>query len=231
MDRPFQLSVPGSSLSIDEKEHVRSLFWTCYVLDKEISLRTGNPPLLVDKYCDLTSPPSNFEHDTAVANPREFTEEKRHLSIQYILHSLGNIQLSKLKEHVFELLFSARALNESDSQTLVNIRQLDDEVERWRLSIPLHLRPVLSEPQNDNGGADDQRTALNLLRVLLQLEYNRLVTIIHTTVRKCTTDASDGVRDLHDVAHSSFDLSLVASRSTLRCLRDLANASEDQAFQ
>ena len=57
------------------------------------------------------------------------------------------------------------------------------------------------------------------------------MTVIHTTVRKCTAEASDGIQDLHDVVHSSFDISLMASRSTFWCLRFLIDTIAEQAFR
>ena len=45
-------------LTLEEHEdrHLRHLFWLCYVLDKDISLRTGRPPVIADQFCDLTLP-------------------------------------------------------------------------------------------------------------------------------------------------------------------------------
>ncbi|KAH7146092.1 hypothetical protein EDB81DRAFT_933890, partial [Dactylonectria macrodidyma] len=39
-----------------EERQLRMLFWLCYIFDKDIALRTGQPPLLSDDYCDLTLP-------------------------------------------------------------------------------------------------------------------------------------------------------------------------------
>ncbi|KAF7592253.1 hypothetical protein BBP40_000455 [Aspergillus hancockii] len=37
--------------------HLRCLFWTAYYLDKELSIRTGQPAAIHDDKCDLTLPP------------------------------------------------------------------------------------------------------------------------------------------------------------------------------
>ncbi|KAJ5232839.1 hypothetical protein N7468_005795, partial [Penicillium chermesinum] len=209
--RPQQLAPD----SIQERLQIRNLFWVCYALDKEISLRTGSPPLLVDVYCDLSPPRAT--NDTTSEMPGECEGSL----YQFLPRFLGDIHLSKLKERIFKLLFSAQALNEHDGQILTNIRQLDEEAEIWRASIPEPLRPALFVLPDTNSRAANQVSPTMLHRISLQLQHQHLMIIIHTMVRRCTLDASDGIRGLHDVAHSSFDISLEAGRSTLWCLRYL----------
>ncbi|CAG7947779.1 unnamed protein product [Penicillium salamii] len=214
---------PRQDLSIPEREarHIRVLFWVSYMLDKDISLRTGNPPLLTDSYCDLTFPENYLEYDSYLPGRRGSVQSSDQISGHLIPHFPGDLKLSLLKEKVCRHLFSAQALKNDNNQLLLNIRQLDDEIESWRLSIPLHFRPALfvsqSSPLNTMG-----ECSLHFNRLIsLQLEYHHLMTIIHTTVRKCIPGVGDGYRDLHHVVHSSFDLSLEASRSTIWCIKVL----------
>lgn len=207
------------------------LFWLCYMLDKDISLCTGNPPLLTDIYCDLDLPDNYFDHytylpglDTSFAGDNE---EHKYLTP----HLLGDPRLSHLKEKVCRQLLSARASKDNDNQLLLNIRQLDDEIEHWRLSIPANFRPALSVSENTSPNASDEGIPYIIHRMSLQLDYHYLMTVIHTTVRKCTVEASDEIPDLHSVVHSSFDLSLMASRSTLWCLRILVSTVGGDAFR
>lgn len=132
---------------------------------------------------------------------------------------------------MFQLLFSARALKDNDNQLLLNIRQLDDEIERWRLSIPVNFRPALFVSNYNSPNISDEGLPHIIRRIYLQLDYHHLMTVIHTTVRRCTTEACDGTQELHDVVHSSFDLSLVASRSTLWCLRFLIGTIAEEAIR
>ncbi|KAJ4132865.1 hypothetical protein NW754_015678 [Fusarium falciforme] len=48
----------GTDATREEREtrQLRMLFWLCYIFDKDIALRTGQPPLMSDDYCDLTPP-------------------------------------------------------------------------------------------------------------------------------------------------------------------------------
>lgn len=227
VEKPIQ-SQPHIPREDRETSHIRSLFWVCYMLDKDISLRTGTPPILTAIDCDLTCPDSalnRFAHFGPSSAPPETTSP----GIPYFTYLISDPRLSVLKEKVYRQLFSAHALKENDNQLLLHIRHLDEEIESWRLSIAPSLRPALSVPP------DTAQPTLGILdttrRMSLQLEYHYLMTVIHTTVRRCTADAPDGIRDLHDVVHSSFDLSLEASRSTLWCLQSLTELTGAKAIR
>lgn len=215
---------------LGESHHIRVLFWLCYMLDKDISLRTGNPPLLIDDYCDLEplDTPTNYFNYLPSLPKSPSTEESYENIIPFLP---ADPHLSHLKEKVYLQLYSARAIKDNDNQLLLHIRELDDQIECWRSSIPLNFRPALSMSQTTPPDPSEQCIPYIIRCMSLQLDYHHLVTIIHTTVRKCTVDSSDGVRDLHDVVHSSFDLSLEASRSTFWCLRVLIGIIAEDAFR
>ncbi|KAJ5553258.1 hypothetical protein N7494_002636 [Penicillium frequentans] len=225
-----QLGSDGSHLKEGESHHIRVLFWLCYMLDKDISLRTGNPPLLIDDYCDLDPLDTSTDYFNYLPSLSKFpsTEEKYENIIPFLL---ADPHLSRLKEKVYLQLYSARAMKDNDNQLLLHIRELDDQIECWRSSIPINFRPALSVSQTTPPNPSEQCIPYIIRCMSLQLDYHHLVTIIHTTVRKCTVDSSDGVRDLHDVVHSSFDLSLEASRSTFWCLRVLIEIIAEDAFR
>lgn len=214
-----------------ETYHARELFWLSYMLDKDLSLHTGNPPLLIDAFCD-TSPPENYkDHYEYLPGTQEPRQTGNQTFEHCTPHFPGDPHLSHLKEKVYLQLFSAKALKNSNNQLLLHIRQLDDEIERWRLSIPINFRPALFVSQSSSLNTIDETTPHFIRLISLQLEYHHLMTIIHTTVRKCTPDAGDGYQDLHDVVHSSFDLSLEASRSTLWCIRVLCSKDIMESVQ
>ncbi|KAJ5151907.1 hypothetical protein N7492_010202 [Penicillium capsulatum] len=229
VDYPSQPAGLEMSWGNEEARHTRLLFWICYMLDKDISLRTGSPPILTDVYCNLTPP------DPALAHFAPFTyhNPSRHIpprvppSIPYFASSPC---LGPLKEKVYRQLFSAHALKEDDNQLLICIRHLDEEIERWKQTIPFDIRPALSISQTKPRNIPKLLQSKVDERMSIQLEYNHLMILIHTMVRKCTSDAPDGTRDLHDVVHSSFDLSLEAGRSTLWCLRLLVDQIDKNAL-
>jgi hypothetical protein len=214
-----------------ENHQTRTLFWLCYMLDKDISFRTGNPPLLTEGYCDLTATDDFLHYYTYLPALDEFFEVNDKIDLHLTPHLPGDTRLSRLKEKVCRQLFSAQALKYNDNQLLLHIRKLDDEIECWRLSIPNSFRPALFVSENTSPNSPEEGIPHIIRRMSLQLEYHHLMTVIHTTVRKCTPEAADGIEDLHAVVHSSFDLSLVASRSTLSCLRVLVRTIAEQAFR
>lgn len=234
-----------SSLAKREKNHTRTLFWLCYMLDKDISLRTGNPPLLTETYSDLTTPMHFSQYYNHLPTAEKFIEHWAEKNISLAPHFLGESQLSYLKEKVCRRLFSAPALKNNDDQLLLHIRELDDEVESWRLSVPTAFRPALSvsqknlsdlseitDPEESDPEENEPSRCMPYIvrRMSLQLEYHHLMTIIHTAVRKCKPNATNATEDLHDVVHSSFDLALVASKSTLSCLKFLVDTIKEESY-
>ncbi|GLA64838.1 hypothetical protein AtubIFM54640_006571 [Aspergillus tubingensis] len=107
--------------------HVRELFWICYIMDKEFSLRAGHPPCLDESQCDLTLPDI---HHTAP----EF---------------LAGIRLAMLQSEVYHRLYSLKALRQTDAQLLGAIRDLDSALEVWRMSIPTNFRPRLIDRETN----------------------------------------------------------------------------------
>lgn len=219
----FQSKEPPStesSFAERRRYHIKGLFWLCYVLDKDISLRSGRVPLLTEDYCDLTLPGSSGTMSSSAAE--EFT---RHLP--------NDPRLSMIKEKACRLLYSPRAFRISDSQLLLNIRQLDYELEQWRLSIPVLMRPRLAIPSDHPLLPPDASISQSTQCINLQLDYHYTLTAIHTTVRRCGTTNEDEslAEDLHSVVHSSIDLSLEAGRSTLLFLRAAIDILEEEAFR
>lgn len=195
----------GSVLE-DSKDSVRKrqhavLFGLCYIWDKDNALRSGQPPLLTEDYCNLT-----FMETTGDNYP--------------------DLKLSLVKERTCRLLYSQKAAKLSDGEILQTIRQLDHELEQWRLSIPLSTRPQLS--RRFPPGTNDRKSRQH---IHLQLEYHYTLIAIHTMVRKCGATDAELPEDLHSVIHSSVDLSLEAGRSTLMFLQSTLRLLGGEAFQ
>lgn len=142
--------------------------------------------------------------------------------------------LLSLKERVCRLLYSSRGIRCTNGELLLNIRQLDAQLESWRVSLPRNIRPSLSIPRGYRPITHDTSDEQDMLRVNLQLEYHYLMIVIHATVRRCRAgnNESGGMpEDLHSVLHSSTDLSLEASRSTLVIMEKYIEAMVVEGFQ
>ncbi|KAL6824979.1 hypothetical protein V8C40DRAFT_223852 [Trichoderma camerunense] len=208
------------------QDHIRKLFWLCYISDKDLALLSGLPPILANEYCDLGVLDNEHLNHNVFLQPSSATTDTDNIGTiawnRVISFLPGDPHLGVLKERIFRLLYSPSALKIIDSELLTRIRRLDDELESWRLSVPPALRPKLSILPGH--GVPTTPIFLTYLRsVQLQLEYHYLLTIIHTPVRRF--GAAQGAEtsppeDLHSAMHSSIDLSLEASRSTLNLLNE-----------
>lgn len=189
------------------KLHIRRLFWICYCYDKDISLRTDQPPLLTSDHCDVTE-------------SEEFRSQSR------------DTNLAKIKENAIRLLCSPRAFKYTESELLAHVRQLDDELEEWRLSVEPPYRPRLSILSDSSFSLPSAMSLENRTYFInLQLDYLFTIINIHTLVRKCGDLEENLPDDLHSVVHSSADLSIEASRSIFRILDTVVDFwKEDSAW-
>lgn len=194
------------------------LFWLCYIFDKDIALKLSQPPLMDVEYCDLTLPDEYEDYYSHIPNTED---EMVAPGDDRLPHFPGDPRLSHLKDKTARLLYSANAARKTDAELLRDIRQLDEELETWRLSVPPDFRPALSISSSKNYVAG-KALAKNMRRTLLHLEYHYLMTTIHRASSRCT-GWNGGVQ-------SSMALSLEASRSTLIFLRAAVDGLAGQAF-
>jgi hypothetical protein len=189
--------------------HLRNLFWVCYTIDKELSLRIRQPPAISDDYCDLAVSASYLEQ-LSCSFSTGAPQEKIHPCRVFP----SDIKLSQIKSRAYQLLYSAAAIRKTDTEVLMAIRKLDDELEKWRVAIPQKYRPSLSfshETQVD-------QCKLDLRALIVRLEYHHCVTVIHQATTRCpgrTTGANCTMNGIN----TSAALAVEASRSSLRYLQ------------
>ncbi|KID97348.1 Transcription factor, fungi, partial [Metarhizium majus ARSEF 297] len=224
LDGHMKLPTPSKAAPDMRKEHIRNLFWTCYIADKDMSLITGQPPLLADEYMDLS--------DAGCSSPAQELDEVIDSSVacKLLAFATGDRRLGLLKAKVFRVLYSPTALHITDSELLTRIRQLDDELENWRVNTCPVLRPKLGIARNSSGYGSAQ-TCLRAAH--LQLEYNYLLTMVHSVVRRfgVAHDPDSGLpEDIHQVMHSSIDLALGAARNTIHAISEPASVLKDKTW-
>ncbi|RDW74560.1 fungal specific transcription factor domain-containing protein [Aspergillus mulundensis] len=192
------------------RRHLRTLFWLCYALDKDLALRTGQAHVLKDDDCALDLPPAYPEHlhlcldhspgtDTDISGPIFPVE----------------LRLSMVKSRAFTALYSHNGLRKSDTELIRSIRELDEELECWRISLPPHLRPQLSfAPRHDK--------PKNTFLILTHMNYYSCVNLIHLASSRCSawrSPSTEGGALIHGL-QSSLALAVEASRSLLLFLQD-----------
>ncbi|PYH87483.1 hypothetical protein BO71DRAFT_367226 [Aspergillus ellipticus CBS 707.79] len=166
--------------------HVRNLFWICYLCDKEFSLRTGYPPCIDDNQFDLTLPETTSEGS----------------SPQFV----SCLRIALLQSKIYHGLYSMKALRQTDAQLLGIIRDLDNDLEVWRSSIPPDSRPRFSERET---------CAFSTSDTIFQLQYLYCMAMIHQASGRCSSWVQN--KDTSE-AGSSLAISVEASRSLLQKL-------------
>ncbi|KAJ5485111.1 hypothetical protein N7539_005099, partial [Penicillium diatomitis] len=235
--RPIIVGMPDIE-AFRNWQHMQLLFWISFIIDKNVALFTGRPPYLAEIYCDLAVPVNYLPWEEFQSCAHIIDRETGTLkalppkpSQFFRAHLPGDLEISPLKEEVYKRLFSRAANRAKNNQLLQHIREIDELIEDWRLSFREEYRPVLSvsdETLPNEAGGD---VPIMIRRTALQLEYLHLMTVTHTTVRKCKDATSENSPNLHSVVHSSFDISLEASRSIIRCLKFLIDRVGQGAFQ
>ncbi|KAK4086446.1 fungal specific transcription factor domain-containing protein [Purpureocillium lilacinum] len=211
----------GRALTIPEREdrHLRHLFWLCYSFDKDIALRTGQPPIIRDDFCDI-SLPDDYVQDRY--------DRHRHGDDGKTPWFPNDLRLSLIKSKAVDAIYSAVALRKSDAELLRAIRELDDELERWRVSIPADFSPALSVRRAVQ--LEDLDRSRSMLHIELHLDYHYLLNIIHVASGRCVFDRQGREKDKTYGVESSLDLSMEASRSTLIYLSAMAPRLAGEAF-
>ncbi|GLA33571.1 hypothetical protein AnigIFM63309_000402 [Aspergillus niger] len=131
-------SSPGSDSR--EARHIRTLFWLCYLTDKDLTFRCGQPPAIDDSQCDLTLPP----HYTRKMYPVVIDAGEIGLPAPDLPGSIifpFDIRLSIIKSKIFAEIYSAAALRKSQHQIEQSIRDIEQNLGNWRHSIPPSWQP------------------------------------------------------------------------------------------
>ncbi|KAK0641048.1 fungal-specific transcription factor domain-containing protein [Cercophora newfieldiana] len=217
-------TVGTADWTAQEKRHLRKLFWLCYIFDKEISSRTGQPPSVSDDHCDLTLPGGYLEV--------QYMDEYLSADVAHLDESAapilpGDLRLIMIKSKACRLLYSAEALRKSDADLLRDIRELDEELEEWRLSVPPKHRPVLSLSRDRWMEGDAPKS---IRTVMIGFEYHHLMATIHKATSRCMAWTARETRTCEmDSVKSSLALAVEASRSSLLTLRTAVHGLLEKA--
>lgn len=201
--------------SQQKQQQIRNLFWICYTLDKDLALRTGQPPTMTDENCDLTLPPGYLD--------RAFLDVEDEEAPWYGPVFPFDLRLSIIKARAHRELYSVSGLHKSDAELLKSIRELDDGLEEWRLSVPPKWRPTMSfSPETSDPN-------MGMHSVMLRLNYHLCMTIIHQASARCKAWIQ-GQSGMMDGVSSSMALSVEASRSSLCYLEAAEHVVADGVF-
>lgn len=181
--------------------HLRALFWVCYAIDKEMSLRRCQPPIINDADCDLDLPATYV----SIKSDHQFFHSP--LSLQELLYPT-DLRLAVLKSKIYRLLYSSSSLRLPESTRLHLIRQLDEELSELKSQFPAVCQPDIYA----KGDVPDSLLHdLSLRGVNTHLEYYHCLSKIHGA---CISGSGSAMRNLSPPS-SSIELCYQACRSTL----------------
>lgn len=189
---------PQGQVPTASQKHFRELFWLLYFSDKHISLRSGQPSAINDIECDLSL--DDYIGLEAVTHPTETVYP-------------SDLRLTVIKSRVSSMLYSPSCMYRSDSELLRDVRELDDELEEWRSSVPEHCRPRLAVGDASNATDLLEQHNFGMVAIFVHLEYLYLISAIHRACGRCTAWSND--EGGPGAVASSLALSVQASRSTL----------------
>ncbi|KAL1640859.1 hypothetical protein SLS58_006474 [Diplodia intermedia] len=106
-----------------DKEQRRRVFWIAYIFDRELSLRTGRAPVHSDT--DTSVPLPSSSGDAADAS-NLFRARAR---------------FARLQGAIYTRLYADAAWARPRAAVLAAVAALDAELEAWRVSLPVSLRP------------------------------------------------------------------------------------------
>jgi hypothetical protein len=206
-----------------EDRQLRFLFWSCYMMDKESSLRYGQPPIMSDEFVDTTPPDNYLEcYDWLRDLDNNLSMRPMELNEKLVPHFTSDPALSHIKGKTYRQLYSAAALKKSDAQVLRDIRELDAELEAWRQTVPQEFRPALFIREDTQLMPADAKIPRRMRGICLHIEYHYLIVSIHRASDRCqVADMGNTMEERlwNEAIQSSIDLALEASRSTLIYLR------------
>ncbi|KAF4888945.1 putative transcriptional regulatory protein [Colletotrichum fructicola] len=160
--------------------HRRRLFWQAYVLDHDLMLRIGKPPLISDDF--LLELPEEFPADGygVYYYPGDVTLSYFH----------QQVRLSQIQGHIYSKLYSQSGEIMSAATLESTIAHLDAELQDWWQAIPELIRP---EPQMDLLDADYTKV---MSLTVLNFMYFQLVVAIHSAAFRLPLldEDDDGLR-------------------------------------
>lgn len=171
-------------------------------MDREFSIRKGQPPLLNDDDCDL---------DLPAAYARKSSDHHfywKPLSPRELLYP-SDLRVVLIKSKIYRLLYSPQSQEHSEARRLQNIRELDDELSALRLEYPVECRPDAFATES---APDYLFHDLSIRGVSVHLEYYYCLGKIHGAN---DSFSSVPIANKWSPLASSAEICYEAARSTL----------------
>ena len=118
-----------TGLSEAEIDQRRNVFWIAYIIDKALALRLGVPGVMHDNDIGIDLPKEHRMFSVDLDSSRS--------------HDIFQcqVQLALLRSRIYTELYSAKAQQKSALDRLRSVGQLDKDLQDWRMTLPLEIRP------------------------------------------------------------------------------------------
>lgn len=153
----------GFNLNPIEIEQRKRVFWIAYMLDKDLSLRAGRPPIQDDDDMNVDLPDAD-PVDNIGNIP--LADGKGKMNLFRVMCEFATIE-----SKVYKRLYATKATKQTVGELLQTIGELDAELDDWKDRIPIDFRPEHEIKAS--------HTPLILHIVMLHFTYYNCLTTIH----------------------------------------------------
>jgi hypothetical protein len=188
---------PGSPLTMPQLEKRRRVFWKAYILDKDISLRTGRPFSQDDDDMDVLLPSKTGPEpcDVDIFNLR--------------------IRLAVIQGLVYKQLYSIRAERQTETQRALAAHELSLLLSHWKSSANLDL------PVSSSVSSGPPMSGEVIHKVVLRLTYIHCLAMIDRHLDHQSPTPSYQDLDQSGLPLSQASLCLVESRKAIRLIESI----------
>jgi hypothetical protein len=220
----------GFGVSQAELEQRRRVFWIIYIIEKSTCIRIGRPSAINDDDIGVGLPPEDVraEGDVGIHVPSVPGQKF------YPFRTMCAIAL--IESRIYSELYSAKSRTKAAAETLRCVGLLDQELQEWKDTIPLEVRP-----EHPIQCEREHRFAI----IMLHFVYYNCVTAIHRVsiyhgswtsndgnpgndaAPFPSTPASSTTSTLSPRVHASYTLCLSAARSIIHLASHFLDSEDD----
>jgi hypothetical protein len=125
----------SESLSVSDSLERDRVFWIAYIIDRDASMRLGQPPVQLETDMDIELPALEPEDGAGLAFA---TADGRSLSFNFFR---ARVQLAAIQGRVYESMYSVHAQSLSVPHRNANLAALRNMLDDWVSQIPARFRP------------------------------------------------------------------------------------------
>ncbi|TDZ37539.1 Fusaridione A cluster transcription factor fsdR [Colletotrichum trifolii] len=180
--------------------HRRRLFWQAYIIDHDLMLRIGKPPLISD----------DFLLDLPEEHPADGYGKYYYPGDVTLNFFLQQVRLAQIQGRIASALYHRTGIPPAELKT--EIRRLDGELQEWRESIPSMIRADNVDALLDG----DYSRMISL--TTLHFTYFQLVVAIHSAAFRLPMLEDQEGTEAADIG-PSLALCVSASRAAISLLK------------